>query len=368
MAKENKRKLLFITVFLLIVLSFSAYASLVPNVHAAEITTQEKGLSILSNVVGLDLAKYTVTTKENQADQASYLGVVPQENVLYTLESNSNKVDVLYTFANGNVQMIHVLENEGTPNLTKTATSTNAVELAKGFLSKYQTYTANPLFEELKSTLNNVDPNKNLTKTSGNTALEVSAINDYTTFKWYYTSNGVIAPYSKAIALGFKDGFLTAFVDNWQLYNVGSTTVNLSKEEATTIALNTAKAHAYSLNLSAYAFEAKNINESNVRWASLIFDGSLDANTTRSEDPLELYPVWRVGVALDKWYGQLYGIQIDIWADTGEVRAVQEAWSTLPPPEGIPIAKVSTVGEPTSQVSDVNATNSSNGQAPPTRL
>jgi hypothetical protein len=364
MAKKNKRKLLFTTVILSLLFISSTYAVLIPNVHAAEMTPQQKGLSILSNVVGLDLAKYTVTTKENQTGQTSYVGVVPQENVLYTLESNGNKIDVLYTFANGNVQIIHVLENEGTPNLTKTATSTNAVELAKGFLSEYQTYTANPLFGELKSTLNNVDPNKNLTKTSGNTALEVSAINDYTMFKWYYTSNGVISPYSKAIALGFKDGFLTAFVDNWQLYNVGSTTVNLSKEEAITIALNSTKTHAYSLNLSAYAFEAKNINESNVRWTSLIFDGSLDANKTRSEDPLELYPVWRVGVALDKWYGEFYGIQVDIWADTGEVRAVQEAWSTLPPPEGTPIAKVSTVGEPTSQVSDVNATNSSNDQEP----
>jgi cobalamin biosynthesis Mg chelatase CobN len=43
--------------------------------------------------------------------------------------------------------------------------------------------------------------------------------------------------------------------------------------------------------------------------------------------------VWRVGVALDKWYGNMYGVEVDIWADTGTVRSVQEAWSMMPPPE-----------------------------------
>jgi hypothetical protein len=66
MAKELKRKLLFATIFLLILLNFSAYASLIPNAHATEATSQEKGLSILTNVVGLDLSKYAVTAKEYQ--------------------------------------------------------------------------------------------------------------------------------------------------------------------------------------------------------------------------------------------------------------------------------------------------------------
>jgi hypothetical protein len=212
--------------------------------------------------------------------------------------------------------------------------------LAYGFLSNYQTYSANPLFGKLKSTLNTVASGKNLTKTLGNIVLETIAKDDYTNFKWYYSANGAVAPYSKFITLCFKDGFLSFFVDNWQFYNVGSTTVNLSEKEAVAIALEAAKAHFWSLKLEADALDARNFNESNVRWTSLLFDNSLDASKTRSEDPLELYPVWRVGIALNKWYGQMYGIQVDIWADTKEVRSVQEAWSTMPPPEDAPTANV----------------------------
>ena len=110
-------------------------------------------------------------------------------------------------------------------------------------------------------------------------------------------------------------------------------------------------AHSWSVKLDADSLAAKNFNESNVRWATLLLDGSLGANKTRSDDPLMLYPVWRVGIALDKWYGYMYGIEVDVWADTKEVRSVQEAWSTLPPPEGTPIADVNSQ---TSMSSEVN--------------
>lgn len=104
MAKEVKRKLLFVTVFLIALLSFSAYASL-PSVYALESASQEsvppisipetnvtrsaieeKGLQILSSVVGVDLTKYTITSAECAQD--SYMDVVPQETVRYVLESN----------------------------------------------------------------------------------------------------------------------------------------------------------------------------------------------------------------------------------------------------------------------------------------
>jgi hypothetical protein len=330
------------TVFLSVLLSCSVYASLIPNAHAAELTTQQKGLAILRNVVGLNLTKYSVTTKEIPANQqASYFGVVPQENVGYELASGESRLKTLYTFVRGKLQMIHVLETEGTPSLIKPATITNPVEMAKDFLGNYQAYTADSIYGELKPMLDKVDASKNTTKLSGNTQLDVSAIDSYTTFRWTYMFNGVITP-SKVVALGFKNGFLKYFVDNWNLYGVGSTNINLSKKEAIAIALDTAKAYNWSVKLDADTLETKNFNESNVRWTALLFDDSLGAGKARSEDILTVYPVWRVGVALNKWYGNMYGIEIDIWADTKEVRRVQEAWSTLPPPEGVPTADEST--------------------------
>lgn len=343
MTKNSKRKLLLMTVFLSVLLSCSTYAPLIPNAHALELTTQQKGLAILNDVVGLDVTKYSVTTKEIQAvQQAAYLGVIPKEDVEYELTSSKSRLKALDTFTNGKLQMMRMFETEGPQSLTKPAASANAVEMAKDFLNNYQAYTADSLYGELESTLVNVDASKNTTKTSGNTELEICSADGYATFKWTYEFGGVKAP-SKFVALGFNNSFLTYFVDNWQLYKIGSKSVYLSKNEAVAIALKTAKAHSWSLKLENDALDARNFNESNVRWTALIFDSSVGAVKPRSEDVLELYPVWRVGVALDKWYGQLYGLEVDIWADTKEVRYVQEAWSTLPPPEGIPTADMSPV-------------------------
>jgi hypothetical protein len=328
MAKETK-KLLFIAVILSLLFISSTYAALIPNVHAAEITAQQKGLAVLSNVVGVDLTKYDVTTEEN-SQYPPYLGAVLQENVLYTLTSANSKLKAFCTFANGDLQAIYVLEKEGTPSLTKPAVSVNAVERAQGFLSNYQAYAAKPIFGQLISTLNGIDASKNQTTTIGDKVLEVTAYGDRTHFKWYYTANGAIAPYSKVVAIGFKDGFLTSFIDNWNLYSIGSTSVNLSKEEAVAIALDTARKHSWTMQLDEDNLDPRNFNEKrSVSWTALVFDGSLDANKTRSEDVLELYPVWRVGLVLNRVYGELYGIEVDIWADTKEVRSVREEYSEL---------------------------------------
>jgi competence protein ComGC len=208
------KKVLLITVILSVLFISSAYAVLTPNARAAEINIQQKGLDMTKNVVGLDLSKYTVTQKEDTTDQqATYLGLIPQENVKYNLVSDSGELTVLYTFAEGKLQMIQVLDNFGKPITNKLPNV--APKMAYDFLSDYEAYTANPLYGELKSTLNNVDAGKNLTKTEGNTVLEITTIDDYTNFKWYYTANGAIAPYSKFISLSFKNGFLSAFVDNY---------------------------------------------------------------------------------------------------------------------------------------------------------
>ena len=337
MAKD-KRKMLFIALFLSLVLISSTQVVLLPTVGAAEVTLPKKGLAILNDVIGLDLTKYTITTRELQAtQQTSYLGVIPKEDVEYDLKSGESNLRILDTFVDGELQMIHVLENDGQPKLAELFDKPNAVEMAKSFLSNYQTYAEDVVYGEMKSTLDCVDASKNFTRTIGSTQLNVSAIDSYTTFKWTYTTNGVVA-HTKFLALGFTNGFLTAFVNNWQLYSIGSTSIQLSREEAVAIALDTARNHSWSAQLEEDTLDVANLNEKRTSWTALVFDGSLGANETRSEDPLMLYPVWCIALTLNKWYGQLYGIQVDIWADTGEVRSVQEAWSTLPPPEGFPNA------------------------------
>ena len=72
-----------------------------------------------------------------------------------------------------------------------------------------------------------------------------------------------------------------------------------------------------------------------------MFGEAGNASNARSSDPLTLYPMWRIGVGLDKYYpGNVYGIYVDVWADTGQVRDMQEVFSTLPPPAGAAVATI----------------------------
>ncbi|MCW4005551.1 MAG: PKD domain-containing protein [Candidatus Bathyarchaeota archaeon] len=328
----KKQHQLFLVATLLFLLISANYASLIPSATAETLTPEEqKGLSILSNVMSLDVGKYAVTLKEySQNYSVDYLSSFSQKTVGFNLNSSTSKLNVLCSFANGNLHMIQVLENEGSPSMSKTLLNNNAGELAKDFLSNYQAYTNDPVYGALSIMLDSVDGNKNLTQTSDNSQLEVSAISGYSAFKWEFMSNGVVAP-SKFIGIGFANGSLTYFIDNWSIYQVENTDVNLSEKEAIAIALQAAKSHSWSFELDKDAFDMKNFNESNVRWVSLIFDSSEGATNTRSADSLKLYPVWRVAVALNRWYENLYGVEVDIWADTKEVRSVEEAWSTLTP-------------------------------------
>jgi hypothetical protein len=358
MAKNFKSKLLAITLILAILMLVSNYVTMISNVSAAESPLQEpsasspksnmtksaieeKGLPILSNVLSLDMAKYTISSKEGPQDL--YMNVAPEQNVRYTLKSNDSKMDMLCTFANGNLRMINVLGREGAPHMTKLVTKPLNLEngtlqvmdlagTAKAFLSDYQSYSKNSFYNELKAMLENIDTDKNLTKTVGNVKFEVTASAGSTVFKWTYTMNGIDAP-SKCVTIGYKNGFFKYFIDNWDLYKIGSTNVSVSEEDAIGIALEHARAFSWSMGSDNNTVKISDFTVANGMIWENVFCSNLYAEKARSEDPLMLYPVRHVWVSLDKFYpGNVYGFNVYVWADTGEICAIQERFSTMDPP------------------------------------
>ena len=63
MPKKSKQKLVLIKVFLTLLMISSTYATLMPSANA-EVTTQQKTLAITNDVVGVNLAKCVVASKE----------------------------------------------------------------------------------------------------------------------------------------------------------------------------------------------------------------------------------------------------------------------------------------------------------------
>jgi hypothetical protein len=323
----KKHFLLSILIFSLLLIS-CLYSIMAPSAYATEETLQEKGLVISNDVVGLDLTKYATTAKEFPQD--SYLGVLPQESIRYNLQSNESKLDMLYTFISGNLQKIHVLEVDGTPRMTKA--TADPIERAKDFLGNYSSHTVDLFYGELRSTLDTIDINKNLTAISGNTKLEVTTSSDSATFQWTYTFNGVEAP-DKCVALRYKNGVLKYFIDNWDLYKIGNTNINLSKQEAIDIAMARSKTLTWGKTEteSNGTIELK-YNVTNAMVWETIFAPSLYMDKARSENLLELYPMRHIWVSLDKFYpGNVYGINVYVWADTGEIGFIKERFSTMDP-------------------------------------
>lgn len=96
MVKEIDRKIVLITIVVALLFS-SLYTYTIPNAQASQPTVQQKGLSILNDAVGIDIASYNATVKEYS--QNSYFGVIPQQNIQYTLQSDTSKLKLFsWTF------------------------------------------------------------------------------------------------------------------------------------------------------------------------------------------------------------------------------------------------------------------------------
>ena len=237
-AKKPHRKLL--TIVFITLLVFSAYAYNTPKVEAIEATALQKGIAITNNVIGVDLAKYS---SSSEYKQGLYLDILPQENMRYTLEAQESTLDLYYTFVEGKLERIHVLEVQGDLQMQKSI-SASSLDNAKDFLKSYQNYSKNAFYGNLESMLTNVDANKNATAISRNIKLAVTAQDDSTTFRWTYTFNGIEAP-DKCVALHYENGFLSYFIDKWDLYKIGTTSVNISEQKAIDIAMAHAKAYTW---------------------------------------------------------------------------------------------------------------------------
>jgi len=324
MNKISKRfcTILFLTALLLC----STYAALIPSARASDVTLQQKGQEILKSVIGIDVAKYSVVT--SKVTQESYLEATTQDNVQFELNSGTRNLQLFCTFVKGNLQILNVLNNTGSQLMLVSAS--NPLDMAKGFLSRYSTYSGNTLYRNLESTLTNIDASKSLSMLFGNTELNVTTYADSTTFRWTYKYNGILAP-EKCVVLNYKNGFLKYLIDNWDLYKIGSTSINLSAEDAVSNGLTEAKGYSWAMvSNDSSIIQLKDFNVTGAMLWDTTFSNALTSGKARDHDPFTLYPMRHVWVSLDKFYpGNVYGIEVFFWADTKSLYSIQERCTTF---------------------------------------
>jgi hypothetical protein len=133
--KKIEWKLMFTALLPVILLFSGVFASSAPIVNAAEPTVQDEAVDVLCNVVGFNAEKYAVFPG-SQID-SQYISL-PQKEVAFTLMSNQGGVRVSFSFVNNMVRQIYLSNYEGDLAVKKPAIAT--VDMAKGFLQRYQKY------------------------------------------------------------------------------------------------------------------------------------------------------------------------------------------------------------------------------------
>jgi hypothetical protein len=123
--------------------------------------------------------------------------------------------------------------------------------MAKNFLTNYRAYSCDSFYDELASTLDDVNVASNVTKTTDNIMLKVSNYNQKTIdYVWTYVdSNGIVAN-SKNVVLSYDEGRLKCFLNNWPLYAIADVQISISKEEALKVALTAADKYTYQVDIN----------------------------------------------------------------------------------------------------------------------
>jgi len=291
----------------------------VPTAYSAELTVPEKTLAFLEDVVMLDMTKYNATLASNRVDYPPHWGGLTQEVVRYNLEVvNESRLYVTCRLRETTLYSCNLQVLKGSPLFAESQPN-NLLDSTKGFLERYQAYSGASYIQEMRNMLDTVDETKEMTVTLGNIKLttsnqeiqndpNVEAI-ERTSFEWTYTVNGVDAP-QNVVRVTFEGAVFKSFRDDWNLYKIGSSNVNISKEEAINLARNATEDYTLQIYLD---------------------DGLTDVEFNLVDEPvtaelfmypketLTVYPFWRVELYFDKYYYSAYGIQVGIWADTGEI-------------------------------------------------
>jgi len=284
-----------------------------PNAYSTELTVQEKALSVISDVVGLDVTKYDVEFSHYSSEFPDDYGGLVQEDVGYSLESAGSKIQVAFVFVNKTLSwcMLYGLEGSSLPPFYAQPLPNNTLDATKVILQRLYTYSGASHLEMIRDSMDTVSDINSVNATIGNLKRLVTvktniiprnATYTYTSTRtsiyFKYTVNGADSP--KSVNIHFRNGVLIGFGDGWNIFTIGNESVNISKEEAINIARE----------------QANNSTTAELNFGNQSVRADLHLSP---REPFTLYPFWFVELPLYYPNSTITGWQLGIWADTGEI-------------------------------------------------
>jgi hypothetical protein len=275
--------------------------------------TTEKSLRFIREVVQIDVARYQLTLVSHTLEDRADMGGT-EEIVKYALTSSDSKIDLVLRFRNNHFSLFQLSILEGFPPsapIQVQSTLTDILKVSKGLVERYKSGTSEPYLEEISRLLASANETTN-EQTLGNTKLRMTINGDNAEVLLMYTANGVDFS-TKSLRIVFQKHALQELSDDWFLYEVGSTQINVSREQAIQIARNAVKDFEWNAN----GVQVSNFGVLNDPVSALFFPHP-------KTEPLTLVPYWYVTLYLDREYpGGVSSLAVGVWADTGEVANIQ---------------------------------------------
>jgi hypothetical protein len=278
----------------------------------SKMTVQEKAIAAITDVVGLDMTKYTAELTSNVADHPEIYGGLTREEVTYTIEATGSKVQVGCAFINKTLTSCYVYPIEG--SLLYAQQSADMLTTTKSLLQRYQTYSGAAYLQEARSILETVTEIKQTNATMGNMKLQIIESDNLVDIIWRQTVNGIDFPLG--LSVEFVNGELKGFSDYSSFYHIGSAVVNVSREEAIRITKEQAK------DYTTLKVPTENGDYTEVT-LNLTDEHMTVELQVANREPLTMYPLWYVRLYTEKPYSGTDGFQAAIWADTGEIAYAQ---------------------------------------------
>jgi hypothetical protein len=249
----------------------------------------DKAITFLQDVIQIDITEYHATLLSNTVEQRSDLGGVVEEILRYSLTNSESKNDVVFRFRNKKLSRYQIYLFEGSLIYAQPQPY-SILDSVKNLLQRFRSYEDASYLEEVSNMLASVNETEKIEITEGNTKLDVSISGDNAEVQWLYTENGVDFSI-KSLSLVFEDGVLKELTDGWFLFEIGSTEVNISSEEAIEIARNAVE--DFTWEADGAVVSDFNVLEEPV---SVVF------HPTHRKEYLVLIPHWTAIFYLDKVY------------------------------------------------------------------
>ncbi len=317
--------------------------SAIASANSTQSNTSDQTKDFLSNVLGLDLTKYsyTLTPQQSKYNDTKTTQIpdyihTPNEDRGYKVEGplyrfvyDNNTLDVVSTFYNEQLVVVNLYKIDNNASyIYANKPGNNLWEQASTLLTRYSEFMSQKsgadtsVLIEMKNILNSINAELSTANTTvGNINFQVSKNeNDVTRLQWIYVGYDTIMDV-KRVEMIFNDDDLRTFRDTWSIYKVDGPNV-LSAEQAREIALDAA--HNLPLNVSTSDGKVETVKTPDLSNASYDMRFNMEpcegpVAKEMSLEPLTLYPVWHFTFYFDKMIAGVEGIQVGILGDTGAI-------------------------------------------------